>query len=236
MILETYYDKKRLIDETWYDSSSVYYSKFDENKRELTVVFKTGAIYLYKDVNDTNNYVMFKHGGLDCSQGKALNQYIKNAYEYEKLPERPDIFNECEKRKEEVLKLIEIEHTYFISGHRNITEKEFKENYIPEINKVLETDEKARFIMGDYYGTDIMAQNYLMDNLEISPDKVTVYHMMENPRNINPKITKLVGGFKSDEERDKAMTEASAFDIAFVRSNLELSGTAMNILRRYLYI
>ena len=57
--------------------------------------------------------------------------------------------------------------------------------------------------------------------------------MFDKPRNINPKIINTVGGFKTDEERDAAMTNASFDDIAFVRNYTELSGTAQNILRRH---
>lgn len=41
------------------------------------------------------------------------------------------------------------------------------------------------------------------------------------------------GGFTSDIERDKAMTEHSDYDIAFIRKGKESSGTAQNILRRW---
>lgn len=42
-----------------------------------------------------------------------------------------------------------------------------------------------------------------------------------------------IGGFKSDKERDSAMTEVSNFDIAFVKNNRWNSGTAQNIKRRH---
>ena len=72
-----------------------------------------------------------------------------------------------------------------------------------------------------------------MDVLNIEPERVTVYHMFESPRNKNPKITKTIGGFKTDDERDAAMTENSFEDIALVRDENKLSGTGKNILRRY---
>jgi hypothetical protein len=52
--------------------------------------------------------------------------------------------------------------------------------------------------------------------------------------NINPKITRTKGGYQTDEERDSAMTKDSMFDIAFVADNKVMSGTAENILRRFL--
>lgn len=121
--------------------------------------------------------------------------------------------------------------TYFISGHRNITNEEFENNYESALYEA--SCEQAYFVVGDYYGVDIMAQNYLVDTLNIDPDRITVYHMFESPRNINPKIKNTKGGFTSDSERDAAMTEASDEDIAFVRDPKKWSGTGENILRRH---
>lgn len=126
--------------------------------------------------------------------------------------------------------------TYFISGHRDITQEEFEKNYGSIIKNIVDNNSPGtiRFIMGDYYGVDIMAQNYLIDILNFPSDRICVYHMFDKPRNIHPKIENRVGGFSNDEERDAAMTRDSHIDIAFVRDHLKLSGTAMNILRRNL--
>lgn len=121
--------------------------------------------------------------------------------------------------------------TYFISGHRDLTVEEFESNYAPIIIKALSLD--SNFVVGDYEGCDIMAQNYLVNTLNISPEKIKVFHMFTSPRNINPKITQTVGGFTTDVERDSAMTKHSDYDIAFIRANKYNSGTAQNILRRY---
>ena len=124
--------------------------------------------------------------------------------------------------------------TYFISGHRNITQEEFEKNYAPVIEDIVKNNfaGSIRFIMGDYYGVDIMAQNYLIDKLNFQPERICVYHMFDKPRNIHPKIENRVGGFTSDEERDAAMTRDSHIDIAFVRDHNKWSGTGANILRR----
>lgn len=127
-------------------------------------------------------------------------------------------------------------YTYFISGHRNITQEEFNENYGTELKKLLNIPctRGIRFIVGDYYGVDIMAQHYLIDELNFPPEGICVYHMFDKPRNIHPLIENRVGGFSSDEERDAAMTRDSDFDIAFVRDHNNWSGTGANILRRHL--
>jgi hypothetical protein len=118
---------------------------------------------------------------------------------------------------------------YFISGHRNITQENFDKYYINKINKVIISDNNATFVIGDYWGVDIMAQEYLVAIGKA--DLVTVYHMLDKPRNIADGITKTVGGFKSNEERDAAMTKASDFDILVYDHSP--SGTEQNLLRRH---
>ena len=127
---------------------------------------------------------------------------------------------------------------YFVSGHRNISEEDFNNTYAFEIKSIIDNhyNDDCIFIMGDYYGCDIMAQDYLLDTLEINPSRVYVYHMLDKPRNVNPKVINLVGGFTSDEERDAAMTDASDYDIAYIYDHTKLSGTAQNILRRKLIL
>lgn len=117
--------------------------------------------------------------------------------------------------------------TYFISGHRDITEEEFIEHYEPVLWKRL-NEPDSKFVVGDCGGVDIMAQKYLKSMG--MRDNVEVYHMFEEPRH-NVGFS-LFGGFNSDLERDFAMTEASDADIAWVRPGCQRSGTAQNLARR----
>ncbi|WQJ53862.1 MAG: hypothetical protein [Wendovervirus sonii] len=81
-----------------------------------------------------------------------------------------------------------------------------------------------------------MAQQYLKDlclDYKLDYKRVTVYHMFDSPRNLASDKFNLKGGYKSDEERDSAMTDASDFDIAYIRKGKEKSGTAQNIMRRH---
>ena len=235
MILKKIYEEKTKTQKVWFDSSMILYSEMveydDENKGDLYVVFNNGTEYKYTAVS-FEDYLVFIGGGTDASQGKTLNKVIKNKYEYEKIGvvDIDGIKRELNKQEENTE---DIENTYFISGHRDITDAEFEFNYEPLINAALRNP-KTKFIVGDCDGVDIMAQNYLMDVIFIEPSRITVYHMLDAPRNINPRIEKTRGGFKSDEERDAAMTVASSFDIAFVRDIKKNSGTAQNILRRHL--
>ena len=112
----------------------------------------------------------------------------------------------------------------FISGHLDITAEEFRQHYVPSIDKLHSAG--YSFVVGDARGTDTIAQEYLW---KLGAD-VIVYHMFDSPRNNYG--FKTAGGFASDNERDKAMTAASSVDIAWVRPGREKSGTARNLARR----
>lgn len=235
-ILKSIYNENMLTERVWYESSSVVYSEFieheNDNNGELFVTFKNGSTYHYKNVDMVRDYVLFKNGGLSKSQGKALNEFIKKNYEYERVDDRDVelLLEEMDRTTPDIeLKYI----TYFISGHRDITSQEFEEKYVPVIYGELVANPEARFVVGDYQGVDIMSQNYLIDVLKIDPDRITVYHMFDEPRNAHPLIQHFKSGFHTDSERDEAMTKASFKDIAFVRDNKRMSGTAENILRRF---
>ena len=123
---------------------------------------------------------------------------------------------------------------YFISGHRDITEAEFQQEYARKILLLAYKDTDVNFVVGDCIGVDATAQTLLSDLVSrgvIPYSHVKVYHMFTAPRH-NVGSFRTVGGFKSDDERDSAMTNASDEDIAWVRPGREGSGTHKNILRR----
>lgn len=120
--------------------------------------------------------------------------------------------------------------TYFISGHLDITQEEFSAYYVPAIRAVVDKYPTCNFVVGDSRGADVMAQRFL-HALDLDHERVRVYHMYDAPLN-NPHSYKTVGGFKSHNSKDAAMTSASQFDIAWVRPGRESSGTLRNLERR----
>ncbi len=122
--------------------------------------------------------------------------------------------------------------TFFISGHRDITIKEFQRQYAKDIMNAVLRDPKSKFVVGDYFGVDEMAQAYLHSlKQKYTELEVIVYHMFEEPRN-NEYGFPTKGGYVNDHDRDSAMTMESDSDIAWVRSGKWNSGTAQNLLRR----
>jgi len=120
---------------------------------------------------------------------------------------------------------------FFISGHIDLTLREFIDHYVPQIDRYLKSDLKPIFVIGDAAGCDTMAQAYLKDKSV----KVIVYHMLVEPRN-NSWGYPTIGGFLTDTDRDSAMTQDSDIDIAWVRPGREKSGTAKNLARRSLSV
>ena len=127
---------------------------------------------------------------------------------------------------------------YFVSGHRDLSYEDFKEHYIPIIERTIREDKEAEFVVGDCDGVDKFAMDYIFKEHTVP---LTIYHMFDTPRNkpfglgSSPDCEGVYfnGGYKSDIERDSAMTMASDFDIAFVKSSRWDSGTAQNIKRRH---
>lgn len=133
---------------------------------------------------------------------------------------------------------------YFVSGHLNLTQKEFDEHYADKILDAIKSNSKI--ITSDSKGCDTFTQQFLVNNA-VKPNNVVIYHMFDKPR-VNIGNFPSVGGAKSDEERDSMMTRNSTHDIAWVRPESEtkklveaegkkyrigrISGTEKNILRR----
>ena len=115
--------------------------------------------------------------------------------------------------------------TYFVSGHLDITEREFIDHYVPHLKVAVENGDD--FVVGDAKGADFMAQEWL----SFYDRTVTVFHMFDSPRWLLG-LFPTVGGFETDKERDEAMTLASNTDIAWIRPGREKSGTAKNLARR----
>lgn len=128
--------------------------------------------------------------------------------------------------------------TAFISGHLDCTQVEFDTHYKDKIDEAI--IKGHRFVVGDARGADAMAQEYLAEYSEILRVmkglvnyqlKVTVYHAYATPRH-NLGNFPTSGNHPSQTAKDKAMTLASDYDIAWIREGKEESGTARNIARR----
>jgi hypothetical protein len=112
MLITSVYNEDSKTEKAWFESSNVFYSEFvednEKNEGDLYVTFSNGATYKYKNVQIAPDYLMFKHGGLDGSHGKALNTHIKPKYEFEKM-ESKDI-SQLIFEKDELIKQKESEN------------------------------------------------------------------------------------------------------------------------------
>lgn len=115
----------------------------------------------------------------------------------------------------------------FISGHKDLTQEEFEQYYIPLINQGMYNN--VKFYISNYQNCDRFCYDYFEKceyyNVEICFNRLGF-------SKINDKFIKAVG-FKSDEEILIYMTEHTDKDIAWVRNENQLTTTAKNILRRF---
>lgn len=137
--------------------------------------------------------------------------------------------------------------TYFISGHRNISEENFDKYYARDLSLIegkyqydkahamrnKTTYIEPHYVLGDYEGVDTMAQNFLSYALNVDPHRITIYYMGNTPMNCADEKYNRKFGFLTDNERDEAMTNDSDEDIAYITDETKWSGTGQNILRRY---
>lgn len=105
--------------------------------------------------------------------------------------------------------------TAFISGHTDLSEEEFIQHYIPQLDSAIEN--KCQFVVGNARGADQLALNYLREK-KVDPSVITLYcHPTPEKNKFIHFGIRIVDGFPSYNQRDIAMTRASTYDIAWVR-------------------
>ena len=121
---------------------------------------------------------------------------------------------------------------YFVSGHRDLTISEFREHYVPLIQKIIKDDVWCEFVVGFCEGCDLMFIEWMTEHAP-SHD-LLVFHCTHIPENFWDDYPNIYLYPCDDFETcDTAMTRNSDFDIAWVRLGREDSHTAKNIKRRY---
>lgn len=117
---------------------------------------------------------------------------------------------------------------YFVSGHRDITENEFKAYYEGKLEKAYKQDRNAVFVLGNSPGLDTLAIEYF--------EKNNIFYKVYQYEDELPsmKCGMLVKKFDDADERDAFLTRISDIDIAYIRKGKEDSCTAKNILRRHI--
>lgn len=244
------------------------------NKNETLVL--TGSDIYLEEYNDKGKasvkYFIEKYIGdvnkiLKCENSNELENInwipINNVYKSEYILER---------RKEILRKAVElyknannnfikcsewlnlyVKTRAFISGHTNMTEKEFKDNYEEKINNAINLGHE--FVIGNASGCDTIALNYLLEK-KVEPKRISIYFYSRYPSKYDNEYYKAMKvnviceqseckKFLSYEQRDKYMTINSDYDIAWIRSIEEnkkiygnnfkenrKSGTEQNIERR----
>lgn len=117
--------------------------------------------------------------------------------------------------------------TVMVSGHTDLSKEEFDTYYVPELKASIAKGES--FVVGGADGCDKMTQEFLSNYPEVN---ATIYDK-GTQKNVHCSRFGHINGFASYPLRDKAMTEASYRDIAYLHQyGGAASGTGANLLRR----
>lgn len=245
MITESKYYQSSKTDKVWYDSSNIIYSEFKDGgngKGQLFVTFKNGSTYHYKDVDLSGDYMLFKHGGTnpDMSNGKALNQFIKGKYDFERVSDKEiaALMEEYQKTKEYNSFFKDKENVYFIYGEAfspNSGRDIITDYYSPRIQAVSEMNPHSKFILtNDTFG--VAALDNMRTVLDIDASRIRVY-CTDNSERITPETSNgltIDGTFNSKQEMLEQMTRDSGHDIICLTNAETLTDSAKCILRRHL--
>lgn len=120
----------------------------------------------------------------------------------------------------------------YIFGNGNLSFSDFKELYEKQILKYCNI-ENTEFIICDFKGVDTLS----MEVLKNLSSNVSIFHIGEKPRYLSDKFKtkvndwKIIGGFQSDEERDRACIDVCTHFLAvdFNSDVKRKSGTLKNI-------
>lgn len=121
----------------------------------------------------------------------------------------------------------------FIGGNGNLSFEDFCHYYASVLDKTVEDNPNARFLVCDFRGVDVLAMEYL----KCRTPNVTVYHMGSRPRYTPDQFRTYVSewefmdGYRNNWERDQATlkncTHYLAYD--FNSDHNRKSGTQKNI-------
>lgn len=118
----------------------------------------------------------------------------------------------------------------FISGNTDLNEKKFLEYYAYPLAE-LANDESYYFNISDDDGCSAMLQS-LFNKLVVNKDRINVFYLGVQPKNLISNEFVTIGGFRTLEERNAGMTMSSNMDFHIILSGTGRSAVEANICRR----
>lgn len=119
----------------------------------------------------------------------------------------------------------------FISGNRDLSEKDFITYYLPYLHELISND-NVIFNISDDEGCSEFCQVYL-NKVLTDKSRVTIFGMGENPTHYLSDEFLYFGNFTTLEERNAAMTVCSGIDLHIILDGKGTSEVQKNLIRRF---
>ena len=168
-----------------------------------------------------------------CGDKESNNEDCDEAY----CEDDCEAVSECENQTDsdnettDANKVKENKIVVFISGNTDISEKDYMQYYMPLLQALQQVEDKIYYVMSDDTGAAELTQMFLSKALK---DKtvVSIFGTGETPNMYLDKDYIYIGGFKTLEERDAAMTVSSNKDLHIVLGGKGNGAIKNNICRR----
>ena len=119
----------------------------------------------------------------------------------------------------------------FISGNRDLSEKDFITYYLPYLHELISND-NVIFNISDDEGCSEFCQVYL-NKVLTDKSRVTIFGMEETPAHYLSEEFLYFGNFTTLEERNAAMTVCSGIDLHIILDGKGTSEVQKNLIRRF---
>ena len=119
----------------------------------------------------------------------------------------------------------------FISGNRDLSEKDFITYYLPYLHELISND-NVIFNISDDEGCSEFCQVYL-NKVLTDKSRVTIFGMEETPTHYLSEEFLYFGNFTTLEERNAAMTVCSGIDLHIILDGKGTSEVQKNLIRRF---
>lgn len=119
----------------------------------------------------------------------------------------------------------------FISGVIDLPKEKFDKYYVPILTSILKEHPNTNVYVSDDQGVSLYVQNFFVEH-ELKLNNLCIFCIGDFPRVRQSKSFKFIGGFRTIEERNAAMTATSDMDLHIIIDGKNVEDIKQNLVRR----